>query len=238
MKYYDTPYGEVHLDFSEKDLIIRLSGGFDSALMLCLLALNAPKGTTIYPITVIRGNLHSKHYDLDKVDVTPYVNNIIKYTRNIASSRGITINDSLFEISENWRSDLNEYVETQNKLIKQIRDSKTSSMIQYNGVTTNPPVPIGLDEFREKNREPENIDFDGVASDIQHNLVAPFLKADKRITIWLADELNILGDLLDITRSCEGKRHNTKNFTDICKTECWWCLERQWALDNYKLITE
>jgi len=49
---------------------------------------------------------------------------------------------------------------------------------------------------------------------------------------WLAKEAGILDDMLHLTRSCEGGPDETHDFTKVCG-ECWWCLERDWAHENY-----
>jgi hypothetical protein len=61
----------------------------------------------------------------------------------------------------------------------------------------------------------------------------PFRNADKRITFWMADDLKILDTLSNISRSCEGRKESTNNWTEECH-ECWWCYERKWAQETYK----
>ena len=110
---------------------------------------------------------------------------------------------------------------------------------EYNGVTKNPPGDSGVPASEENHRDHYDHNYMlGSATALSrgsHDFVAeyaPIRNADKRITMWLADYLGVLEDLLPITRSCEGGPVETENFTKECM-QCWWCLERKWALDNY-----
>jgi 7-cyano-7-deazaguanine synthase in queuosine biosynthesis len=58
-------------------------------------------------------------------------------------------------------------------------------------------------------------------------------RAGPDAAMWLANELGVLQDLLELTRSCEGGPVETEKFTKECGV-CWWCLERQWGYQNYK----
>lgn len=104
-------------------------------------------------------------------------------------------------------------------------------------------------------RNPRNVDFKGMekrdiepTKDNKHLLlmkhmgatvVHPFRFTEKKDIIQAYKDLEIT-DLLKITRSCEGvfdkldfRSYNKGDTVPECG-ECFWCKERQWALDNAK----
>jgi hypothetical protein len=135
------------------------------------------------------------------------------------------------------------------------KELNIEGIIDYTGVTKNPDMVIGQDflpELDENNNEiivhrnPEKhrdtivIPFiENTVSVIKkfenESFLNPFRNADKRITFSLASDYGILDFLLENTRSCEGRRQQTHNFTTVCYRDirCWWCHEREWALNNY-----
>jgi len=101
----------------------------------------------------------------------------------------------------------------------------------YAAVTKNPEdVPGGLPE-RDEGVLPIHMKHMGI--DIFH----PFVYTTKDWIIKKYDEENIL-DLLNITRSCEGEFENITYETytpgQIVPTcgECFWCKEREWAIEQ------
>jgi hypothetical protein len=104
----------------------------------------------------------------------------------------------------------------------------------YGGVNLNPDVKFeGRVEERDKGHIEPHFVHDGI--DICH----PFVYTKKDWIIQQYYDLDIT-DLLDITRSCEGEFEdlNYKTYTPgdpvpICG-ECFWCLEREWALGKVK----
>ena len=136
----------------------------------------------------------------------------------------------------------------------------TFSCIGYNGVTKNPdfelagnnpeksrnlPESIISNDWEGNNRTPtadswwarNNYADDNILS-VDHFLhrdlyeTEPFRNGDKRATFWVADHLGILADLLKISRSCEGNKELSNNWTQECH-HCWWCYERTWAHETY-----
>lgn len=253
MIYYDTPYGKVELNTNTKNIIVRLSGGFDSALMTLLLAMNVNDDVTIHPITVVRGPIEGDK-ELERVDITPVAKNIVQFIRENCGKDQIDLRDPLFATAYKWNT-TNSYVEAQKFLINSVTgsinddDKSIYKSIIYNGVTMNPPEQIAPDWFhkgREKKRDHntyvDNGDtygekglatvYRGLSNRTIH--IEPFANADKRVTMWLADHVGLIHELLSVTRSCEGDREHTDNWTRECITHCWWCYERHWALQNYK----
>lgn len=104
-------------------------------------------------------------------------------------------------------------------------------------------------------RNPRNVDFNGMAErDIDkgiHNQHLSVMKHMDRWAIhpfrfveknWVIDQYRKLGinDLLELTRSCEGTFENLdyKNYVPgqivpVCG-KCFWCKEREWAIEQNK----
>jgi hypothetical protein len=253
MKIYNTPYGDVELELDTENIIVRLSGGFDSALMTMLIAMNAEPNTVIHPITVIRGVIPNEP-KLERIDITPVAKNVVQFIRENCGRDDIEIRDNVFDTAYNWNS-TDSYANTQSILINNVASSiqtwnKRLRYIQYNGVTMNPPIQIAPDKFHNgrvlaRDNAEYKDDGDvyarpGIATiyrtyvGYSNIIVEPFANADKRITMWLANHIGLLQPLLNVTRSCEGDRVVTENWTKECMTHCWWCYERYWALENFK----
>lgn len=257
---YDTPYGRVLINTDAKNVGIFLSGGIDSAVILYLIAKTFAERnikTTIQPATVRRGNpTDLKEYD--RVDIYPYTDKIIAYVRSRFPN--VNIHNTIKEEANYWWASVHEnggnigsytFAQTtlsnfltwkyaRDELVTELNAQKGSDILycEYAGTTKNPPkdasVPLSEESHRDNNNEYYIPGFaTSVMDGIFEKYYEPFRNADKRITMWLAHELNILEDLLPITRSCEGGPVETENFTVECM-ECWWCLERHWALKNFK----
>ena len=103
----------------------------------------------------------------------------------------------------------------------------------YAAVTKNPPdVPGGLAE-RDEGVLPLHMEHMGV--DICH----PFVYTTKDWIVQTYYKCEIV-DLFDITRSCEGEFEDVTYETytpgqhvPTCG-ECFWCKEREWAIEQVK----
>lgn len=261
---YENKFGNVAIDVSDNHLIINLSGGFDSALLLYMLAktiTDTGAGSTIWPITVRKLGNEANNPGFDKANPYPVVEGIIAYVRKKFPL--VDIKDTTPGDVTNWWNDNDTgkpYVDAQRALVGKLLTNITAEFpgavpISYTGVTKNPNFVIGEEKFTVTDelgnvtiihRNPEkhrDIDSSPVVENTASVIhVFPggvhydsFRNADKRITMSFASEFGILNDLLDITRSCEGRRARTNNFTTTCQEspKCWWCHEREWALANY-----
>jgi hypothetical protein len=258
---FKTPYGDVYINYSAKSFGVRLSGGFDSALMLYLLAKSLSENNSnaiVYPMTTKKWNTTDIE-SFDAADSYVYADRVIEWVRNKFSA--VNINNSLKRGAEFWwipnfvnGQDRSSYLNTQNMLSSYINwqnvtkylednldtDPTTLLYCEYAGTTKNPSIhltdfPRGPESHRESNKpnaiapkSPTVAYFTEYFCEYE-----PFRNTDKRLTFWLADNLGILEDLLLLTRSCEGNKYSTNNFTQECN-ECWWCFERNWAHKNFK----
>lgn len=249
MVFYDTAYGKIAFNLDYSNIIVRLSGGFDSAVMLYALATALKEhnvSPVIYPMTVRKkGNLHN---DPGQAKANPYpvVDEILSYVKKDFPELNIATPQRL-DLKKWWKDPKkNLYTKAQDELIlKVVNDFNLGKdFVTYNGVTKNPDINISEEEVNpEIHRQVINI-----AGQIKGTLsvqmlsrkfnceMEPFRNFDKRAVFSLADRLGILEDMLKITRSCEGVSAATDNFTTTCKTKpiCWWCYEREWANKNYE----
>ena len=100
---FATPYGDVYINWIAKHNSIRLSGGFDSAVVLYLLAktLN-DKGNNdavIHPFTVQRANPPCIP-EYDRVDCVAYAKKIIEWVRG--EFPNVEICDTIIEPANYW----------------------------------------------------------------------------------------------------------------------------------------
>ena len=259
---YPTPYGDVYINYTSKVAGIMLSGGLDSAVVLCLLADTFTKNNIdveIRPMTVTRHNPTGQYPEYDMVRVYPWADTIIEYARKRYPQ--IKIHNSIKMEAPYWwvhyhdgSGNVSSYSQCIgilgayqhweygdfHKLTKEEREKYTPAYIEYDGVTMNPPedsdLPPSDENFRDTKSDKEIYPGAATVFDYQSTTAADyhvFRNADKRITMYLGDQLGVLDDLLNITRTCEGNRVETDNFTKDCK-QCWWCLEKYWALENYE----
>ena len=101
--------------------------------------------------------------------------------------------------------------------------------MMYNATTLNPPIQI---EGREPSRDRTKIAKLDLL-DRNEKESNPFFYINKAWVIKQYKDNNIL-DLLYTTRSCEGDMKSSKwngERPDDCG-ECFWCLERHWAMDE------
>jgi|TARA_R110000803_G_scaffold140612_1_gene207149 hypothetical protein len=233
----------IEIPVLTENVIIRLSGGADSALLLYMICdeyEKAEKPLNIWPITVLHGVRNWQSYHAQQVidwmtDKFPNVN---------------------FMEHEVWRCDdpggkpdsknANNYVDYQEKLIDGVVSVVKETCAVFNGVTANPPEDIGQKHWgsskvfgekvwdvREKHRDWHLIaDRKPVQDDVARKLihVNPFIQHHKGHVAELYYNYELVDTLLPITRSCEGWDYMTEGFSKECG-ECWWCMERDWAFN-------
>jgi hypothetical protein len=258
IEIYETPYGNVKINVDSHRAIVNVSSGFDSALMLYLVALAARKYNPeieIHTVTARRMNsLNEPHLKevFDRVDNYANAVKVVDWVKNIFPD--LDIRENLLYDSYFWQycqddpilGRENTYVLAQTmpgiyvRLLPYPTKKFTYKTITYNGITKNPDFDLGGDN-PEKHRNNKELapDLGSLTVTTEQDtgpftlVVSPYRNGDKRVTFWLADHVGILDDLLDKTRSCEGNRTVSNNWTEEC-CECWWCYERIWANETYK----
>lgn len=236
----------IKIPVQTENVIIRLSGGADSAILLWMICdewTKANKPLTVWPITVIHGVRNWQSYHAQQV--YDYVQ---EHWPNVN-----------FKPQKAWlcedpggkpdNKNANNYVDFQEKLIDEVVAEVRETCQVFNGVTANPPQEIGEQywgsspvfgqevwECREKHRDWEvrhdrkPVDDDSARSIIHCN---PFVQHHKGHIAELYRNYNLVDELLPLTRSCEGWDYMTHGYTETCG-ECWWCMEREWAFAHHK----
>lgn len=249
-KIYETPYGNVHLPVTSPIVTVRCSGGFDSALLLYLIAQACTENNPdaiIQPLTVVRTN-EVEHPSWHRVDNLPIVDGIVDWVRTQFPS--VTIRDKNWKDAFKWWENNNisytgaqrALVDEQTDSISELEGAYSCRVFDYNGVTKNPPVPMTINDMhqhRELKRDDNDANSPAVAEGsctVIHNLngsrcrfVEPWRNADKRVTMYIARQLGVFEKINEISRSCEGDRESTDSWTKTCGV-CWWCQERDWAM--------
>lgn len=236
---------KIEIPLIKENVIVRLSGGADSALLLWLICGTweySKKPLTVWPVTVIHGVRNWQSYHAQQVydfiqEHWPNVN-FMPHKAWLCEDPG----------GDPGNKNKNNYVDFQERLIDETVE-KIGEMTQvFNGVTANPPELIGQKywgssnvfgenvwECREKHRDwdlrhdRKEVDWDEKRNIIHCN---PFIKFHKGHIAQLYKELNLVDTLLSLTRSCEGWDYMTDGFTQECG-ECWWCMEKDWAFNVY-----
>lgn len=110
----------------------------------------------------------------------------------------------------------------------------------YSGLTSNPPVedlPSGEFSHRHDERDDESWKKE---QESKSGLMCPFIWTDKRGIANLYRKLNLFGEMLPLTRSCEAEREETDFCTKDCfdvrapGDECYWCRERKYGFSFSK----
>ena len=234
-----------------ENVIIRLSGGADSALLLWMICeewLQHDKPLTFWPITVVHGVRHWQGYHAQLVYDT---------IQEVFEESPIK-----FKPLKAWRCDdpggdsgnknKNNYVDFQERLADEVVTECGETCQIFNGVTANPPEEIGQKhwgsskvfgekvwECREKHRDWNLRESKPlIDDDPKRKLIhcCPFAHSHKGHVAELYKEYDIEDFLLTLTRSCEGWDYMTQGFSETCG-ECWWCMERDWAFNVHNQKT-
>ena len=163
---YETPYGNVHLPVASPIVTVRCSGGFDSALLLYLIAQACSENNPtaiVQPITVVRTN-EDDHPSWHRVDNLPIVDGIVDWVRTQFPS--VTIRDKNWKDAIKWWENSNiSYTDAQRALVDEQTDSivelegaYSCRVFDYNGVTKNPPVPMTINDMHQHRELKRDVD--------------------------------------------------------------------------------
>lgn len=235
---------EIPFDNNWDNIAIAMSGGADSTLLLyllCTIITDRKLDTNIHCISHTRmwktrpwqqnDSLRIFQDILHRFDV-----NMTRHTNFIApdleyGNIGPTIKDEYGKLVSGdniQQRSFNEYVCFKNNV-----------KCFYNGVTRNPPVRL---EGAMQERDIIKTDVNKHMELMVHmGIVAshPFRFTDKSWVLKQYRRLNIM-DLFEKTRSCEGdfegidyRTYKLDQYVPVCG-KCFWCLERDWAVNESK----
>lgn len=114
-------------------------------------------------------------------------------------------------------------IESERAIIKKELERDCNIDTWVNGMTNNPPVKFDSDEERDTRRD------DNLTKWWGGNNIRPFYNVDKSVIIGLYNKLD-LHELLDLSFSCE--------VSDPACGKCWWCEEREWAINEFSTNTK
>lgn len=240
---------ELNLPENKKQVIIKMSGGADSAILAYCFALYKKQerpDLQLYAVTV--NSVPPKNYHvkiakrvIDKITELTGITFKRHYTTDLQEPG---IDDTGLSIEE-WRK-ASSYTSASNKLVEDLKkqiqiDSKPENRpLHYSGVTANPPTSLSMfyEDWYANNgmkghwiseRDADTIREEGPA---HKHWRQPFTNIDKRAIYELYFNHGIVDELFPLTRSCESEAKG-QQMLDGGKEEhcgkCWWCLERQWA---------
>ena len=240
----------IDIPVQTQNIIIRLSGGADSALLLWLICnewTKANKPLTVWPITVVHGVRNWQNYHAQQV--YDWMQDHWKNVR-FAPLQSMFCEDP-GGAADNPKNK-NRYVDFQENLIDDTVGQIGEMTQVFNGVTANPPEEIGrlhwgssevfgenVWECREKHRDWDVRETRSeIDNDEKRNIIhcCPFVQHHKGHIADLYKEYDLVNTLLPLTRSCEGWDYMTNGFTEECG-ECWWCMERDWAFNVHNQET-
>jgi hypothetical protein len=221
----------------DKEIILSLSGGLDSASLLFLILKHFPE-TTIWPIC---GKDLNAPFDAEcALDIIEYFNNLFPDIK-LNDLHIFEFNDRDPELLKRAQYELDNGINTRSKTAygaaKNIATeeaflefSKLHPDIKiYEAMTQNPPIKdmkdLGFYNKALRNRDPDS------EKSISPAVERPYINVDKK---FVADVYykNDIQDLIDLTNSCTGTAKETNGFMEPCK-KCFWCYEKYWAFGRY-----
>ena len=221
------------------DIAISLSGGADSALLAYLLCSNATEQQTIHIINHTRMWKTRPWQEWDARGVYEYLLSKFPHLCFVFHKGFIAPEIEYGNIGPGLTDEYGKQVSGDNiqqRAFAEYICHKHKVNAYYNAVTRNPRNALfnGMRERDlEKNKDNEHLEYM-----IHMGVIAshPFRFVDKSWVLKQYKKQDIL-DLFNITRSCEGEFRDItyKNYipgqeVPTCG-ECFWCKERQWAID-------
>jgi len=226
-----------------KNVAISVSGGADSALLAYLICdLAKEHGTTIHIINHIRmwKTRPWQQYDgecvynwlLQRFYHTKFVRHINLIAPDVEyGNMGPIIKDEYGKMVSGDNAQQRAYAE--------FICYKHNIDAYYNAVTRN-PKGIDLGGMQERDIDPTE-DNKNLTEMIHmgRKVLHPFRFIEKSVIVKKYKELDLI-DLFNITRSCEGEfqgidytTYTPGQYVPTCG-ECFWCKEREWAIEQSK----
>lgn len=235
----------IPFDPDWKNVAIAVSGGADSALLaylVCKKAIEVDANVTIHIINHVRcwKTKPWQQSDADKVFqwlFQRFYNTTFKRHTNF-----IAPELEYGNVGPNLTDEYGKKVSgdnIQSRAYAEFICKKYNMDAFYNGVTRNPRLAFG-NGMRERDIAP-TADNKHLEYMIHMDVVVshPFRFVDKSWIMLQYKELDIM-DLFDLTRSCEGeidginyKNYTANQYVPVCG-KCFWCKEREWAIEKSK----
>jgi hypothetical protein len=229
----------IPFDPKWRNIAVSQSGGADSALLTYLLCSMITGDTTVHIINNIRCWKTRPWQGPIALSVHRW---LVKRFPNIHFERHTNFVPPELEWGDKGRTIVDEYGKLVSGDTLELRAFAEYVCFNYNVEAY----------FNAVTRNPRNVDFKGMPTrdieptkDNKHleqmihmGVLAchPFRFTEKSWIVGKYKELDIM-ELFDLTRSCEGEFEelNYKNYTPgqyvpVCG-KCFWCLEREWALN-------
>ena len=232
----------IPFDSCWNNIAIGLSGGADSALLTYLLCSMITENTTVHVISHTRMWKTRPWQGWDSINVFNWLTKKFPHINFKRHTNFIAPEIEYGNIGPSLKDEYGKSVSGDNiesRAFAEYVCHWNNVDAFYNAVTRN-PKGLNLGGMKER-------DID--QSDSNHHLLFsrhmggwachPFRFTEKSWIIHQYKRLEIT-DLLEITRSCEGEFTNINyinytpgQFVPICG-ECFWCKEREWAIERTK----
>lgn len=230
----------LHFNKNWNNVAVSVSGGADSALLLYLLC----KEVTTQTIHIINNVRCWKTKPWQEHDAERVINWIKEKFPNInfkLHKNFIAPDIEYGEIGPSIKDEYGKIVSGDNIQIRSYAEYvcfKNNIDAYYNGVTKNPTENLGGMIERDIEPTEENKHL-LIMEHMGRYAIHPFRFTSKDKLIEKYKQEDIV-DLFNVTRSCEGtfdwldyRNYKKGELVPVCN-ECFWCKERDWAVDNAK----
>jgi hypothetical protein len=241
MNHYNIDNCLVPFDHAWERIAISVSGGADSALLAYLICdLSKEHNTTIHIINHVRC-WKTKPWQQDNAnDVYDWLFQRFHHTNFVRHTNFIAPELEYGNAGPNLTDEYGKKVSGDNiqqRAYAEFIGHKYNINAYYNAVTRN-PVSVDLGGMEERNiNSNDNNQHLKLMKHMDRWAIHPFRFVDKSWVISQYKRLEIT-DLLELTRSCEGTfeeidftNYTKGQYVPVCG-ECFWCKEREWAIDQ------
>lgn len=231
----------IPFDNDWRQIAVSVSGGADSALLAYLVC----KKVTAQEVHIISHVRCWKTKPWQEYDSKRIYDWLCEHFPNITFHRHVNFIAPDLEYGDKGATLVDEYGRNvsgdniQQRAYAEYICHKHNINCYYNGVTRNPRDAEfnGMKERDvERTKDNEHLEF---MEHMGRYAAHPFRFITKDQIIKKYKEENIV-DLFNITRSCEGtfdwldyRNYKVGELVPVCN-ECFWCKERDWAVDNAK----
>lgn len=223
---------EFKIPPQSKNIIVNVSGGVDSALLLYITVKYLQKNLPDANLNVLTCANKAKMYWNGT-----RASSVVNYVLTKTSFNKFNTHYTFYRPEQE-----NQYfIDMETKLW----DSGFIDT-RIEGTTKNPPAHVKvirsdgekilLREYGgniEKRNNPTKLQCKTIeeSNKIGH-LISPWINVDKSFIADQYKKFNLNDELLPLTRSCEARPEKHKHFDQPCGM-CWWCLEKKWAFGHF-----